>query len=44
MSKVRAAPLVVTVELGVSDAIRLANAAFTDEGDHIVMAESGPDF
>ena len=38
MSKVRAAPLVVTVELGVSGAIRLA-----DEGGDVVVAESGAD-
>ena len=38
MSKVRAAPLVVTVELGVSGAIRLA-----DEGGHVVMAEAATD-
>ena len=40
MSKVRAAPLVVTVELGVSRPIYLPDPAFADEGGHVVMAEA----
>ena len=36
MSKVRAAPLVVTVELGVSGAIHLAYAAFADLGGDLL--------